>query len=82
MGRGGRCGSGGTLGGTLVTLIFLCPEPSLSTLANMEQMVPSLASEQLPSISSFSALGRVTGPLGKCLMGWKVGTKQASKCRQ
>lgn len=31
----------------------------------MEQLVPWSASERLPSISSFSASGRITGALGE-----------------
>lgn len=77
MGTGRRCGAEGHGRENLVTCIFFCSEPSLSSLVNMEQLVPLLASEQLSSVSSFSALGRGTGPLRKCLMGWKVWTKQA-----
>lgn len=54
VGTGGWCGAGETL----VTCIFFCSEPSLSSLVYLEQLVPWLASEQLPSISLFSALGR------------------------
>lgn len=77
MGTGRRCGAEGHGRENLVTCIFFCSESSLSSLVNMEQLVPLLASEQLSSVSSFSALGRGTGPLRKCLMGWKVWTKQA-----
>lgn len=50
MGRGGRCGAGGHPWGP-----FFCPEPSLSTLVGVQQLVPSVVSQQLPS--SFSGAG-------------------------
>lgn len=77
MGTGRRYGAGGHGRENLVTSISFCSEPSLPSLVNTEQLVPLLASEQLSSVSSFSALGRGTGPLRKCLMGWKGWTKQA-----
>lgn len=43
----------------------------------MQQLVPCLASEQLPSISSFLALGRVRGPLGEATNGLEVVDKAA-----
>lgn len=43
----------------------------------MQQLVSYLASEQLPSISSFLALGRVRRPLGEAPNGLEVVGKAA-----